>query len=207
MANAILNYGTLHMTLLVVGLILFLGIHLIRILVPGFRQSMIDRVGQSGWSVGYSLASVVGLVLVIYGFDQARQVTGMLYYPPVWTAHIAITLMLIASICLIAGFLPAGNIAVKTKHPMVLSVKIWALAHLLANGETSSVLLFGSFLAWGVIMRIALKRRQRAGEVTLRPFVSARYDLLAVVIGIVVWALMIWKLHELLIGVAPLVMG
>lgn len=207
MANAILNYGTLHMTLLVVGLILFLGIHLIRILVPGFRQSMIDRVGQSGWSVGYSLASVVGLVLVIYGFDQARQVTGMLYYPPVWTAHIAITLMLIASICLIAGFLPAGNIAVKTKHPMVLSVKIWALAHLLANGETSSVLLFGSFLAWGVIMRIALKRRQRAGEVTLRPFVSARYDLLAVVIGIVVWALMIWKLHALLIGVAPLVMG
>jgi uncharacterized membrane protein len=89
---------------------------------------------------------------------------------------------------------------------MVLSVKIWALAHLLANGETSSVLLFAAFLAWGVILRISLKRRQRAGEITLRPFVSAKYDLYAIVMGIVVWALIIWKLHEWLIGVSPLVM-
>jgi uncharacterized membrane protein len=89
---------------------------------------------------------------------------------------------------------------------MVLSVKIWAFAHLLANGETSSVLLFAAFLAWGVILRIALKRRERAGELTLRPFVSGKYDLYAVVIGVVVWALITFKLHELLIGVAPIAM-
>lgn len=194
------------MTLLVVGIVLFLGLHLVRVVAPGFRQSMIASVGESGWKIGYSVGSILTLVLLIYGFGQARQVTGMLYNPPVWMAHITITLMLIAVICLVASLLPAGHIAVKTKHPMVLSVKIWALSHLLANGETSSVLLFGAFLAWGVILRISLKRRQRAGDITLRPFVSAKYDLYAVVIGVVAWALITFKLHELLIGVSPLAM-
>lgn len=194
------------MTLLVVGIVLFLGLHLVRVVAPGFRQSMIASVGERGWKVGYSVGSILTLVLLIYGFGQARQVTGMLYNPPVWMAHITITLMLIAVICLVASLLPAGHIAVKTKHPMVLSVKIWALSHLLANGETSSVLLFGAFLAWGVILRISLKRRQRAGDITLRPFVSAKYDLYAVVIGVVAWALITFKLHELLIGVSPLAM-
>jgi uncharacterized membrane protein len=194
------------MTLLVVGIVLFLGLHLVRVVAPGFRQSMIASVGESGWKIGYSVGSILTLVLLIYGFGQARQVTGMLYNPPVWMAHITITLMLIAVICLVASLLPAGHIAVKTKHPMVLSVKIWALSHLLANGETSSVLLFGAFLAWGVILRISLKRRQRAGDITLRSFVSAKYDLYAVVIGVVAWALITFKLHELLIGVSPLAM-
>jgi uncharacterized membrane protein len=194
------------MTLLILGTILFLGIHLVRVVAPGFRQSMIASIGESGWKIGYSIASIVTLILLIYGFGQARQVTGVLYTPPVWMAHITLLLMLLAMICLVASLLPAGHIAVKTKHPMVLSVKIWAFAHLLANGETSSVLLFAAFLAWGVILRIALKRRERAGALTLRPFVSATYDLYAVVIGIVVWVLFIWKVHEWLIGVSPLVM-
>ncbi|MBB3541007.1 MULTISPECIES: NnrU family protein [unclassified Rhizobium] len=194
------------MALLIVGIIIFLGLHLIRVIAPGLRQSMIDRLGENGWKGVYSVLSILSLILLIYGFGQARQVTGVLYTPPVWMAHIAVTLMLIALICLVASLLPAGRIAVKTKHPMVLSVKIWAFAHLLANGETSSVLLFAAFLAWGVILRIALKRRERAGELTLRPFVSGKYDLYAVVIGVVVWALITFKLHELLIGVAPIAM-
>ncbi|QFY60844.1 NnrU family protein [Rhizobium grahamii] len=194
------------MALLIVGIIIFLGLHLIRVIAPGLRQSLINSLGENGWKAAYSVVSILSLVLLIYGFGQARQVTGMLYTPPVWMAHITITLMLIAVICLVASLLPAGHIAVKTKHPMVLSVKIWAFSHLLANGETSSVLLFGAFLAWGVILRIALKRRQRAGELTLRPFVSGKYDLYAVIIGIVAWALITFKLHELLIGVAPIVM-
>jgi len=114
---------------------------------------------------------------------------------------------LLAFICLAAGFLPAGRIAVAVKHPQVLSIKIWALAHLLANGETSSVLLFGSFLAWAVILRISLKRRERAGEKVLPVFRSTSNDLLAVVIGAVAYGLFAWKLHEWLIGVAPIVMG
>jgi len=194
------------MALLIVGIIIFLGLHLIRVIAPGLRQSMIDRLGENGWKGVYSVLSILSLILLIYGFGQARQVTSVLYTPPVWMAHIAVTLMLIALVCLVASLLPAGRIAVKTKHPMVLSVKIWAFAHLLANGETSSVLLFAAFLAWGVILRIALKRRERAGELTLRPFVSGKYDLYAVVIGVVVWALITFKLHELLIGVAPIAM-
>ncbi|WP_431320005.1 NnrU family protein [Rhizobium sp. YTU87027] len=194
------------MALLVVGIIIFLGLHLIRVIAPGFRQSMIDSLGENGWKGVYSVVSILSLILLIYGFGQARQVTGILYTPPVWMAHITLTLMLLALICLVASLLPMGHIAVKTKHPMVLSVKIWAFAHLLANGETSSVLLFGAFLAWGVILRIALKRRERAGRLTLRPFVSGKYDLYAVIIGVVAWALITFKLHELLIGVAPIVM-
>jgi uncharacterized membrane protein len=120
----------------------------------------------------------------------------MLYNPPVWMAHITITLMLIAMICLVASLLPAGHIAVKTKHPMVLSVKIWALSHLLANGETSSVLLFGAFLAWGVILRISLKRGQRAGEITLPALRLGQIRSLCHRHRHRRWALIIWKLHE-----------
>ncbi|MDI7860801.1 NnrU family protein [Rhizobiaceae bacterium n13] len=194
------------MTLLIVGIILFLGIHLIRVVAPGFRTAMIERFGAGGWKAGYSIASIASLVVLIYGFGLARQATGILYTPPAGLAHLALLLMVLSMICLVAGVLPAGHIAEKTKHPMVLSIKIWALAHLLANGETASVLLFASFLAWGVILRISLKRRERAGEIVRRPFVSARYDILSVVIGIVLYAAFLLRLHEWLIGVSPLPM-
>lgn len=192
------------MLLLVLCLCLFFATHLVRIVAPGFRNCAIAKIGEGPWKGLYSVASIITLVLVIYAFGQARQVTGMLYYPPIWMSHIALTLMLIAMICLVASLLPPGHIATKTKHPLVLSVKIWALSHLLANGETSSVILFAAFLAWGVVMRIALKRRERAGLLVRRPFVSARYDLIAVVGGVVLWAAFIFKLHEWLIGVQPL---
>lgn len=195
------------MALLALSLILFIGLHLIRVLAPGFRQAMIDKVGKPAWTAFYAIASILTLVFVIHAFGAARsQPTGMLYNPPMGMTHLTVTLMLLAMICLVAGFLPAGYIKTKAKHPVVLSVKIWALAHLLSNGEAYSVLLFAAFLAWGVVMRISLKRRERKGEVTLPVFVSAKYDIYAVVIGAVVWALMIWRVHEWLIGVAPLPM-
>ncbi|GEO84028.1 MULTISPECIES: NnrU family protein [Alphaproteobacteria] len=190
------------MTVLILGIILFIGTHMVRVVAPGFRTAMVERFGDGGWKAIHGVASVISLVVLVYGWQQAPVVD--LWFPPKGMTHLTLTLMLFAMICLIAGLLPAGHIATKTKHPMVLSVKIWALAHLLSNGDLASVLLFGSFLAWGVIVRISLKRRQRAGEITLRPFVSGIYDVAAVVGGIVVWGLFIWKLHLLLIGVAPL---
>ena len=192
------------MTLLIIGLILFLGLHLIRIFAPGFRNGVIARFGKPVWIAGHSILSTLALVLVIYGFGEAREVTGMLWYPPVWMAHIAVTLMLVSSICLVAAALPAGHIAMKTKYPVIVSIKVWALAHLLANGETASVLLFVSFLVWAVLLRIMMKRRERAGEVKPRVFVSAKYDIVAVVLGAALWALIVFRLHEWLIGVAPL---
>ncbi|HEV7306712.1 NnrU family protein [Ensifer sp.] len=195
------------MAILVLGIILFLGLHLVRVVAPGLRAGVIERNGKGTWMAIYSILSLIGLCLIIYGFGQSRSETGILYDPPVFLRHIALLLMLFAFILLAAGFLPAGRIAVAVKHPQVLSIKVWALAHLLANGETSSVLLFGSFLAWAVILRISLKRRERAGERVLPVFKSATNDVLAVVIGLVAYGLFVWKLHEWLIGVAPVVMG
>lgn len=193
------------MALLILGIVLFLGLHLIRVVAPGLRTSLIASLGEAGWKVAYSAASVIALIVLIYGFGEARDMTPV-WSPPFWMSHITILLMLFAMICLVAALLPAGHIAVRTKHPMVLSVKIWALAHLLSNGDGAAILLFAAFLAWGVILRISLKRRERAGEITLRPFVSAKYDLYAIIIGAIVWALIIWKLHAWIIGVSPLVM-
>lgn len=195
------------MALLVLGIVIFLGMHLVRVVAPGVRTSFIERNGKNAWMGIYAVISLVGLGLIIYGFGEARAVTGMLYNPPVILKHISLLLMLLAFICLAAGFLPAGRIAVAVKHPQILSIKIWALAHLLANGETSSVLLFGSFLAWAVVMRISMKRRQRAGELVLPVFRSTRYDVAAVAIGGIAYLLFLWKLHEWLIGVAPIVMS
>ncbi len=192
------------MTLLILGILLFIGTHMVRIVAPGFRRSMIAKLGENGWKAAHGIASLLALVVLILGWRQAPVVN--LWFPPAGMTHLTLTLMLIAMICLAAGVLPAGHIATKTKHPMVLSVKIWAFAHLISNGDLASVLLFGSFLAWGVIARISLKRRQRAGEVVLRPFVSAKWDLAAVVLGLAVYGLFVWKLHEILIGVAPLPM-
>lgn len=194
------------MLFLALCLALFLLTHLLKVVAPQFRARMIASMGEGPFKGVYSLVSLITLGLVIYAFGEARQETGMVWYPPVWTSHLAVTLMLPAMICLIASLIPAGHIAVKTKHPLILSVKIWALAHLLANGEASSILLFASFLAWGVVMRISLKRRERAGEKVVRDFVSGRYDLVAIVGGIVLWGAFILKLHEWLIGVQPIVL-
>ncbi|OCP17265.1 MULTISPECIES: NnrU family protein [unclassified Ensifer] len=195
------------MALLILGIVIFLGIHLVRSFAPGLRASVISSNGTGAWHAIHGICALVGLGLIAYGFDQARATTGMLYTPPVFFAHIALTLMLIASICLVAAYLPPGKIRAVTKHPAILAIKIWALAHLLANGETSSVLLFGAFLAWAVILRISMKKRWRAGEITYPAFVSYRYDLIALVLGLALYGMIVWKLHELVIGVSPMVVG
>lgn len=192
------------MLVFILCLVLFLVLHSIRIVTPGLRTTVIDRWGKPAWGIGYSIASTLSLVLLAWSFGEARMETGLLYVPPVWASHLTLTLMLIAMICLVAGFLPPGHIATKMKHPIVLSIKIWALSHLLANGETSAVLLFVGFLAWAVLLRISLKRRERAGELVRKPFVSARYDAIAAVIGVLLWGAMIWKVHYWLIGIQPL---
>jgi uncharacterized membrane protein len=193
------------MALLVLGIVIFLGIHLVRSVAPGVRAAVIKRRGTGIWHAIHGIAALVGLALIAIGFDQARATSGVLYTPPTFMAHITLALMLIASICLVAAFLPAGKIRVATKHPAILAIKIWALAHLIANGETASVLLFGAFLAWGVILRISMKKRWRAGEITYPAFVSYRYDVAAVVLGAALYGVIVWKLHELLIGVPPIV--
>ncbi|MBB3966916.1 MULTISPECIES: NnrU family protein [Rhizobium] len=194
------------MQLLILSLVLFIGLHLIRVVVPDLRRAMIDKLGKPVWGAVHGILSIVTLLFLAYAFDQARGMYGTLYNPPVWVAHITLTLMLIAVICLVAGFLPAGHIRTKLKFPLLVAIKIWALSHLLANGEPEAIVLFGAFLAWAVLLRISMKQRLRNGEIKLPVFVSAKYDLYAVIIGVVLWAAILFKLHELVIGVSPLVM-
>ena len=133
---------------LVAGLVVFLGVHSVRMLAPGFRDRMIARLGEGAWKGLYSLISLAGLVLLIWGYGQARPDAAIIYEPPVWTRHIAMLLMLFSFILLVASQIPAGYIKKAVKHPMVLAVKIWAFAHLLANGDLASLILFLAFLAW-----------------------------------------------------------
>jgi uncharacterized membrane protein len=192
------------MALFLTGLVLFLGVHLIRVVAPDARLNLQQSLGINAYRGLYALVSILSLCLLIYGFGQARMETGVLYDPPVALRHIALLLMLIAFIVLAAGFLPSGYIATYTKHPQILSIKIWALAHLLANGETAQVILFAGFLAWGVIMRISYKRRARRGESVDRVYKSWTYDAIAIAIGVVLYGAFAMKLHELLIGVPVL---
>lgn len=192
------------MALLVAGLILFLVTHFVRPFAPGLRTAAISTLGKPAWMVIHGVVSLVSLVMIVYGFIEARDAGGeLLYTPPAFMAHITLTLMLIASICFVAGFLPAGHIRHRLKFPVLVSIKIWALAHLLANGETYSVLLFVTILAWAVVLRITLKKRLAAGETTLPVFVSVLYDAVAVVLGALLYLAIVFWLHEWLIGVTP----
>lgn len=186
------------MTTLVFGLILFLGVHTISIINEPWRNRMAARLGEMPWKGVYAAVAIIGLVLVVQGYGAARYDPVILYTPPAWLRHVAFLLLLPVFPLLIAAYLP-GRIKSAVKHPMILAVKFWALAHLLANGMLADVVLFGGFLAWAVAERISLKRR------TPRPIPGApesrRNDIVAVVAGLVVFVVFAFWLHRVLIGV------
>lgn len=191
------------MLVLVVGLLIFLGSHSVRIFAEGWRQGTIRRMGEKPWKGAYSLISLVGLILIIWGYGLARQDPVVVWNPPVWTQHIAVTLNLIAAILFTAYLLPAGRIKARLGHPMLLSIKVWAFAHLLANGTLADILLFGSFLVWAVADFAANKRRDRA-QGTVRVAGPVRNDVLVLVVGVVIWGALVWRVHEWIVGVHPL---
>ena len=191
------------MLVLILGLLVFLGSHLVRVAADGWRSRMIARIGEGPWKGLYSLVSLAGLVLIVWGYGLARQEPVVLWDPPLWTRHVAVTLNLVAFILLAAFLVPAGWIKARLGHPMLLSVKVWAFAHLLANGTLADLLLFGSFLAWAIVDFAANRRRDRA-QGTVRVAGPLRNDVIAVVVGVAIWAALVWRVHEWLIGVSPL---
>ncbi len=191
------------MLVLILGLILFLGMHSVRMAGGDFRGKMIARLGEGPWKGIYSLASAVGLVLIIWGYGMARQSPIVVWYPPEWLRHLAIALLLIASILFAVYLVPAGWMKAKIGHPMVVSVKVWAFAHLLANGTLADILLFGAFLVWAITDYLSNRRRDRAAGV-VRVAGPARNDAIAVVVGVLIWAAILWRLHQWVIGVSPL---
>ena len=187
------------MIFLIAGLVLFLGIHSVRMAAPGFRDGVMAARGEGAWKGLYSLVALAGLVLTVWGYGQARP-GALLWEPPAFLAHVNLLLMWPALILLVASQFPAGRIKKAVKHPMLLSVKIWAFGHLLANGELAAIVLFGAFLVWAILNRIAVKRRGDPVFAT----VSVRNDILSVVIGTALYLWILLQGHAWLIGVPVL---
>lgn len=188
------------MTMMILGLVIFLGMHSVAIVAPAWRDAMAARLGAGAWKGLYSLVSLVGFLLILKGYAAARLEPTLVWVPPTGLRHVAALLMLPVFPLLIATYLP-GRIRTVAQHPMLAAVKFWALAHLLANGMLADLILFGSLLAWAVLDRISLKRRAP------RPVPAAPAkpwnDVLAVVLGLAVYAGFVMNWHYRLFGVSP----
>ncbi len=189
------------MSLLIIGLVLFLGIHSVSLFAPAWRDQQVAQRGEAVWKGLYTSVALVGFALLVYGYGLARQAPVVLYTPPTALRHVALLLMLPVFPLLLAAYLP-GRIKTAAKHPMLLATKLWALSHLLANGTLADVLLFGGFLAWAVAYRISLKRRV-ARPVPGAPTGPAN-DLIVVLGGLALYAVFLFWGHRWLIGVAPI---
>ncbi len=189
------------MTLLIAGLAIFFLIHLVPT-SPALRQRLIHGMGEAQYKIAFSLVSFGALYLIVRGYGEARLVAPELFTPPEWTRHLAMLLMLAAFIMLAAAYIPS-RIRDKLKHPLLTAIKVWALAHLIANGDGASFLLFGGFLAYAVYDRISVKRRGARGPLGDRKG-SLGGDIAVVVVGVAAYALMLLWGHGALIGV-PLI--
>jgi uncharacterized membrane protein len=190
------------MLVLIAGIVLFLGVHSTRIVAEGWREATIARVGEGPYKGLYSVVSIVGFALLVWGYALARQHAVVLWTPPVWARHLAAPLVLIAFVMLAAAYVPGNGIKARFHHPFVLGVKTWAFAHLLANGTLADLLLFGSFLVWAVFSFRAARQRDRVVG-TVYPRGSTGKTLLTVLIGVLAFALFAFVLHERWIGVRP----
>jgi uncharacterized membrane protein len=191
------------MALLILGLVLFLGVHSVRIFANDWRGQQLGRLGENRWKGLYSLISITGFVLLIWGFGMARQQPVLLYVPPLWLRHLNALFTLVTFILVIAAYVPGNHLKAKLGHPMLAGVKIWAFGHLLATGMLHDVVLFGAFLLWAGVDFLVCRRRDRAAGVTY-PAGTVKGDIIVVVAGFVFWALFAFWLHGWLIGVKPM---
>lgn len=188
------------MTWLALGLALFLGIHLTRAMLPRWREAGIARLGANGWKGAYTLVSLVGFGLILWGYAQARQTPVVLWPAIRGMNHLAALLMLVAMVLMAAAYVPRNHVKAKLQHPMTLSVKVWAFAHLLANNTLADLMLFGSFLVWSVIVFRAARRRPAAALAAP----TAAGTVATVVVGLALWAVFAFWAHAAWLGIAPL---
>ena len=191
------------MGILLIGLVLFIAVHSIAIVNASWRDRMAARIGEGTWKLAYSLVAVAGFVLIVWGYGEARAEPIVLYTPPLWLRYLAVIALLPVFPLLLATYLP-GRIQAATRHPMLAAVKLWALAHLLANGTLADAILFGSLLAWAVVDRISLKHRSTPSVPRLPA--SPLNDVVAVAGGLAVYTAFLFGAHAWLIGV-PVVPG
>jgi uncharacterized membrane protein len=191
------------MWMLLLGLVLFLGVHSVRVFAEGWRTAAMAKYGEGVFKGAYSLVSVAGFLLIVWGYGMARTSPVVLWTPPMATQHVAALLTLVAFVFLAATYVPRNAIRARLRHPMVLGVKVWALAHLLANGTLADVLLFGGFLVWAVLSFRAARQRDRMAGVAERPATSAAGTAAAVLAGVAAWAFFAFWAHGAWIGVRP----
>jgi uncharacterized membrane protein len=189
---------------LFIGLALFLGIHSLQSCAPQMRRNAMTRWGTWGFKAVYAAIAVVGLYLLAHGYSQARLVPVVLWTPPRGTQHVTILLMWVAMVLLVATYVPNNQIKAKLRHPMTLSAKVWALAHLLSNGNLADVVLFGGFLVWAVLVFRAARKRDRQ-SLHSRPEGNLLGTGLTVLLGTGLWAaFLMGGLHLWLVGVLPI---
>ena len=191
------------MTWMICGLVLFLGSHALQALAPAWRNQQIQRLGDKAFKGVISLVALLGFVGICWGYDLARATPTVLWVPPKGMRHVAALLMLIAAWMMVAAFVPGNHIKARLRHPMVLSVKVWALAHLLANGNLEDVILFASFLLWAVLSFRAARQRDRLANHGPAD-TNARATLVVVMGGLALYALFLFKAHAWLVGVSPM---
>jgi len=192
------------MSFLILGLVLFLGVHSVRIFADDWRTQTISRIGFLPWKGIYALLSIAGFVLLVWGYGQSRFESMVLYNPPLYTRYIAALLMLVSLVLVAAAYVPRNHIKRALGHPMIVGVKVWAFAHLISNGRLVDVLLFGAFLAWAVADYIAARKRDRAAG-TVYPDGDELLTVVTVIAGVGGWAALVSGLHLWLIGVPPFV--
>jgi uncharacterized membrane protein len=200
------NMGTREHTLramskLILGLLIFFGVHSISMAALAWRNRVVERLGKRAWQGLYSLAALIGFYMIISGYGAARATSGILYVTPPWFSWIAAILMLPAFVLALAAVF-SGRIQARMRHSLLMAAMLWAIAHLLTNGSVADLLLFGGFLAWSVAVRVSLERRPARRPIALPP--SSRNDVIAVAGGLVLYALFIAGLHARLFGVSPL---
>jgi uncharacterized membrane protein len=189
------------MLILILGLIVFLGVHLLPT-APDVRDGLVARFGANAYKAIFSILSLAGFALIVIGYHKLQLMPGkniILWDPPTWTKHIAFLLMIPAMICLVAAYVPS-RIRTALQHPMLVAIKIWALAHLIANGDLASLMLFAGFLAFAVYDRISVKKRGALGPLGAKTGGVAG-DITVVAVGLALYAFMLWAGHALLIGV------
>ncbi|MGA9333603.1 MAG: NnrU family protein [Rudaea sp.] len=192
------------MWILILGLLIFLGAHSVRICAEGWRARCIARIGTNSWKGIYTLVSAAGFILIVWGFGLARQHPVFLYAPPLWLRHLNALFTLVAFVLIAAAYVPRNHLKATIGHPMLAGVKLWAFGHLLAIGMLRDVLLFGGFLIWAILDFVASRRRDRAAA-TAYPAGTLLGDLLVLAIGITAWAIFAFALHSRWIGVNPFI--
>ena len=197
------SHNKVHMTYLILGLIIFLGAHSVRIVSEDWYVRSRAHIGVASWKGIYSVVSLLGLGLIVWGFGLARQHPVQLWSPPLAMRHLGSLLTLISFVLLAAAYVPGNIIKERIGHPMVLGVQVWALAHLLANGNIAHVILFGSFLLWAIFDFGAAHRRDRNSDAHY-PGGTAGATGITVALGVGAWVAVTLWLHGILIGVRPL---